>query len=564
MIPGLLFLLCAATAGAQVPSKDARLDVAKGTKFEYPMPRFASKAEWEQRRDQLRKQILATAGLLPMPARSTPRALISGKLTRDGYSIEKVAVETMPGYYLGGNLYRPLGKSGRFPGIVSPHGHWKNGRLEDSAVGSIPARCINLARQGYVVFAYDMVGYNDTKQTPHAFGSETEDLYNFSPLPLQLWNSLRAVDFIESLPDVDSRRLGATGASGGGTQTFLLAAVDPRIRVDVPVNMISGIMQGGSPCENAPGLRHDVFNVEFGAMMAPRPMLMVAATGDWTKNTPQNEFPTIRSVYSLYDAAPQVESVQFNSPHNYHQGSREAMYAFFAKHFLGKSDSVAEQPYAKESDADMLVWAGRTMPEGALDYAGVFGKWKSITAVNVPDREILRVALSVEIPAQVTADIKASDVALTRNGHGDRVTGIYQQGSGAPMIVVHPDGADKAMSEAKVQGRPVLYLNAWRGGRDTSAKYFTTFHRTDAQNRVQDILTAAAWLRTKHNGNVELRGLNAAAVWTTFAAAVDAKLRLTATATNFQGTDEDFVRGFFVPGIQRVGGWKAARALAQR
>ena len=94
-----------------------------------------------------------------------------------------------------------------------------------------------------------------------------------------------------------------TGESGGGTQTFLLTAVDDRVKYSFPVNMISAIMQGGSQYENAPGLRLDTFNVEFGAMMAPRPMLMVAATGDWTRNTRREEYPAVRAVYELYDRA---------------------------------------------------------------------------------------------------------------------------------------------------------------------------------------------------------------------------------------------------------------------
>ena len=92
-----------------------------------------------------------------------------------------------------------------------------------------------------------MVGYTDTTQTPHVFGGPREELWSFGPLGLQLWNSIRVIDFLQSLPDVDPDRIAATGASGGGTQTFLLTAVDDRVKVSAPVNMISAIMQGGSP-----------------------------------------------------------------------------------------------------------------------------------------------------------------------------------------------------------------------------------------------------------------------------------------------------------------------------
>ncbi len=453
----LTLLLLAMTAWAEAPSKDARWDAVEATRYSFPMPNARTKPEWEQRRAQLKKQVQAAAGLLPMPRRGRVKATVFGKLERDGYSIEKVFVETLPGYYLGGNLYRPRGKRGKFPGVLSPHGHWKNGRLEHTDLASVPGRSINLARQGYVVFAYDMVGYNDTKQTPHAFGADREHLWNFHPFALQTWNSLRAADFLASLPDVDKTRLAATGASGGGTQTFVLAALDERIGVDVPVNMISASMQGGSPCENAPGLRHGATNVEIGALMAPRPMLLVAATGDWTKNVPLIEFPVIQQIYSLYDAASQVEVVQFDSPHNYHQRSREAMYTFFAKHVLKQDKGpVAEQSFEVEKEGDMMVWRGRELPAKAAQYEQVFAAWKQATAVTRPDREALRYALSVEAPEQVETQSSGERLKLSRTGKGDLVQGIYQEGSGAPVLVVHGEGAVAGRSAEAVAGRPAV------------------------------------------------------------------------------------------------------------
>ena len=286
---------------AQIPQEDSRNTDIRGTDTHFTPRTYKTLAEWQERREHLRKQILSAAGLLPMLPKSDLHPQIFGRIENRTYSIEKVLLETMPGYYLGGNLYRPLkpAPEGGFPAIASPHGHWVYGRLEHTELASIPARCINLAQQGYVVFAYDMVGYTDTIQTPHDFATKRDQLWDFGPLSLQLWNSIRVVDFLQSLPEVNPRKIGATGASGGGTQTFLLAAVDDRVQFDAPVNMISTIMQGGSPCENAPNLRLDTFNVELGAIMAPRPMLMVAATGDWTRNTPREEYPAMRAIYEL-------------------------------------------------------------------------------------------------------------------------------------------------------------------------------------------------------------------------------------------------------------------------
>ena len=205
---------------------------------------------------------------------------------------------------MSGNLYRPLGKgNGLFPAILNPHGHWANGRLADTKDGSIAARCINFARQGMIAFSYDMVGYNDTIQVNHKFaGNPTNLLWNISLMGLQTWNSIRALDFLESLPDADKTRLACTGESGGGTQTFMLGAIEDRLAVQAPIVMVSHTMQGGCLCENAPGLRVDYSNMEIAAVPAPRPQILVAATGDWTKDTPTVEGPAIESIYRLRPA----------------------------------------------------------------------------------------------------------------------------------------------------------------------------------------------------------------------------------------------------------------------
>jgi dienelactone hydrolase len=563
----LIFFAVALNLGAQVPKEDVRPKAAEGTKYAYGMPQYSSLDQWNARKDRLRKQILAAAGLLPLPERGAVRGEVFRRIERRGYSVESVYLETLPGYYLCGNLYRPLGRTGPFPGIVSPHGHWRNGRLENTDLASVPGRAINLARQGYVVFTYDMIGYADTKQTDHRFGGDREHLYNFHPLGLQLWNSIRALDFVASLPDVDPQRLGATGASGGGTQTFLLFAVDDRVKAAVPVNMISGTMQGGSICENAPGLRHDTFNVDFGAMMAPRPMLLISATGDWTKAVPAVEFPAIRQVYDLYDARAKLESVQFDSPHNYHKQSREAMYTFFARTLLGASgEEVKEEPFTVEPAEDLLVWYKRTLPANARNVEGIFDEWRELTRVRRPEREPLRYALSVETPQKVFREGGGGRVVL-HGGKGDRVLGRWEEGKGDPLVVVHAEGAEAARSAAPAGGRPALYVDVWQTGsarapRDTSANHFYTFHRTDAQNRVQDILTALAWVAPRTGGTVELRCPGEAGIWCLFAAAVfEGKLKLRGEVTGFGGADEEFLKRFFVPGIQRVGGIKTALAL---
>jgi dienelactone hydrolase len=561
------FLLAAACA-AQIPAADSRNTVIRHTDFVYPMPVFASLADWEAKAARLRQQILWSAGLLPMPEKSPLNPRIFGRLDRQGYTIEKVLLETFPGYYLAGNLYRPAGNSGRrHPGIVTPHGHWTYGRLEHSQHASIPARCVNLARQGYVVFSYDMVGYVDTVQTPHAFGWEKEHLlWNFGPLGLQLWNSIRAVDFLQTLPDVDPERIGATGASGGATQTFLLAAVDPRVKVTVPVNMISGIMQGGSPCENAPGLRFDTFNVELAALTAPRPMLAVAATGDWTRNNPTVEAPALAGLWNLYGKPDAFASVQFDAPHNYNKDSREAMYAFFAKHLLQQQIDTKERSFTLEPLPNMLVLHNRSLPPNALTFDQFFAQWRArsdaqaASATPAELRERLLLALGAEFPARVLAESGKGEILLTREGRGDRVKLIGS--SRKSILEVHPDG-DAGPAPAPDALRLVAFQTGSAKAPREQKRYFWGFNRSDDAARVQDILTALAWLKTSGSTAIELRCFAEAARWCAIAKAV-APFPVKHTALNFDFTsasDADLADRFFVPGLLRAGGWRGVMRL---
>jgi len=549
-------------AAGQAPAADSRNVNVPNTDTHFAPPVFQSLEEWKARAAHLRAQILFAAGLLPMPVKHPLNPQIFARIERRGYSVEKVLLETMPGYYLAGNLYRPLGRTGKLPAIVSPHGHWAYGRLENSVNTSGPGRCINLARQGYVVFSHDMVGYNDTIQTPHAFGGPREQLWSFGPLGLQLWNSIRVVDFLESLPEVDRTRIGATGESGGATQTFLLTAVDDRIRFSAPVNMISAIMQGGSPCENAPLLRVGTNNMEIAALMAPRPMLMVSATGDWTRNTPREEFPAMRAIYRLFDREPLVETIQIDAPHNYNQASREAVYRFFAKHALGadpESKDFAERGFTPEHPQELLVLHNRTLPPGALTYPQLLEQWIAAARAQITaDRDLLRLSLASNWPSKVLAEHNGDRLVLSREGVGDRVSGIWRDGRKPAMLLV-----DAETTEA---GRAALRLTVFQTGsaiapRDRSHQHFLTFNKTDDAERVQDILTALAWL---NEPGVTLKCSGKAAIWCTFAAAVaPVRVNLDAPAPDFHGTDQEFVDSFFVPGIQRAGGWEAAMRLAR-
>jgi dienelactone hydrolase len=598
-------------ASAQIPQQDSRNTDTPDTNTHFRMPVFRSREAWLAKAAFLRKQILSSAGLLPMPQKTPVHAEIFGRLERRDYSVEKVLLETYPGFYLGGNLYRPLGKAGPFPAVVSPHGHWAYGRLENSALVSVPARCINLARQGFVVFSYDMVGYNDTNQFPHGdngpgLGGRREDLWSVNTMGLQLWNSIRAVDFVSGLPDVDRTRIGATGASGGGTQTFLLMAVDDRIQTAAPVNMVSAIMQGDG-CEEAANLRVGAFNVMFAAMMAPRPLLLVSATGDWTRNTPKEEFPAVQSIYRLMDAEKNVESVQVDERHNYNQKSREAVYTFLGTRMLGTTGEIAEQRFRVEMPQDVLALYGRSRPANAVSmdrYVAdrIAEARAGIDALAPKDRASLarareefedRLRYSTlgsmpsaeEVLAEKNASIQGGDqLVLGRSGKGDRIPAVWLESSSskraiAPTIVVHPDGVAWILTSARSadglvkgildRGGAVLAIDAFqtasvKAPRDRGKQAFTVFNQTDDANRVQDILTAIAYVR-KRTGSATLNlvGLEAAGLWCYFARAlagpgIDLAVDLAQFRTN---ADEEYLARLDIPGIRKAGDFRAAGTL---
>lgn len=551
-------------ASAQIPAEDSRNVTVIGLETHFAPPVFKTRAEWEVRAAQLRRQIQFAAGLLPMPVKQPLQVEVFGRLEKKGYTVEKVLLESMPGFYLGGNLYRPLGRTGPFPGIVSPHGHWAYGRLENTALASVPGRCINLARQGYVVFSYDMIGYDDTMQMPHVATGKREQLWGFGLMGMQLWDSIRAVDFLQSLPDVDREKIGATGASGGATQILMLQAVDDRIKFSAPVNMISSIYQGGSPCENAPLLRIGTNSMEIAGLMAPRPMLMVSTTQDWTRNTPRVEYPALQGFYRLYDKEVNVQTHEVDAPHNFNRESREAVYQFFAKTVLGAdsaSPDFVEKGFTPEKLTDLLALTGRSLPFNARKYAAIVEQWvlnAQKQNAGAPDRERVRLALAADWPEKVLAVTAGDHVVLSRAGVGDQVAGIWHEGAKPAALVVDGD-ANPGQASLKIT---VFQTGSAVAPRDRSNSLFLSFNKTDDAERVQDILTALRWL---NQDSTKLVCRSTAAIWCTLAASVSPKKVVldAPVPASFHGADQDWIEQCFIPSIQRAGGWAAVVALAK-
>lgn len=374
---------------------DVRLLDPKDLDGYFPFTPPKTREEWAPRAAAVKRQIMASQGIWPLPTRTPLNAVVHGLIERDDYTVEKVYFEAFPGFFVTGSLFKPKGKPGPHPAFLYAHGHFSNGRFHDAGVAAtrreivigaerfedagrnpLQSCSVQLARMGCVVFQYDMIGYADSqqlsfdlghrfaKQRPEMNSAENWGLYSpqaeanlQSIMGLQTWSSIRALDFVLDLPNIDKTRVGVTGASGGGTQTFLLAAVDDRVTLAFPAVMVSTSMQGGCTCENASLLRVGTGNIEFSALFAPKPQGMTGAD-DWTKEMSTKGFPEIRQHYALMGAPNNVMLAPlYHFKHNYNYVSRSAMYGWVNKHFkLGIPEPVVEEDYKRLDAAELTVW----------------------------------------------------------------------------------------------------------------------------------------------------------------------------------------------------------------
>lgn len=307
------------------------LDATRTHDTPYPPQeaRISSRARWDVFARRLKAHLRLALGLTPELPAAPLRVQRVESYRGDGFRIERFALETLPDFYLTGSLFVPETPAGKCaPAMLQPHGHFERGRLNEADV----LRAVALAQAGAYVLSYDMVGYNDQFQIPHWGGESLEwRRWGFSRAGVQTWNSLCAFEWLRRQPEIDPRRIGCSGISGGGTQSFLLSALEPRLSCAVPVKMVSSIMQGGCVCENAPLLRLFAGNPEIAALTAPRPMLLISDSGDWTRDNPEVVAPYLQRVYQRFHAEAQFQHAHFQEGHQWGAAPRRAYYEWIAR-----------------------------------------------------------------------------------------------------------------------------------------------------------------------------------------------------------------------------------------
>ena len=602
----------------QLPN-DTRLEPLKDLNGYFPFKLPETREAWQRRASDLRRRILVATGLWPMPSKTALNPVIHGRFERDGFTVEKVYFESYPKHFVTGLLFRPIGAEGRRPAVLCPHGH--GGRMQDygekkihalieqeaerfEASGRYPklARCAQLARMGCVVFIYDMIGYVDSVQLSRALAHgfkkqrpdfDTKESWGFfstqaelrlqSIMGLQTYNSIRALDFLSSLPDVDPKRLGVTGGSGGGTQTILLCAIDPRPVVAFPQGMVSTSMQGGCTCENCSLLRVGTGNVELTALFAPKPQGMTAAN-DWTKEMMTKGYPQLKQLYEMLGAKDNVFcEPQLHFPHNYNSVTRALMYRLFNKHLeLGLEEPIVERDYRPLTQEEWTVWDDdHPRPQAGDEYERSLTKWldeesnRQIGALTPTDgnslagyRECVGGALQTMIGRTLLEReaIRPENVKKQERGDYVEFTGLVrveEHGEELPAMALLPatawnrrlvvwvDGKGKsglfedsgapcpAVGELLAGGVAVLSADLLYQGEFLAdgqamaqtrvvknprefAGYTFGFNHTLFARRVHDILTLVSALHDPEQrpGGVDLVGVNGAGPWVAAAAAL--------------------------------------------
>jgi len=334
--------------------------------------RFSNRASWDAYAKQLRLRIQEGAGLEPWPRRTPLNVIIRSPRPHNGYIVENIALESIPGYFVTGNIYRPLNAKPSFPVVLATHGHELDQMTRFSR--DTQYRCATLARMGAVVLAVDMFGYGDSIREV-GVGAHA---HPFS-MTIQAWDNMRALDYLLSLPGADPDRVAVTGESVGATQSIILTALDRRVKLAVPVVMVSSFFFGRCPCEYGLPIHrsadHFADNVMIAALAAPRPMLVVSDGSDWTRNTPEVEYPFLRNIYGYYQAETNVANVHLpNEGHDYGPSKRQAMYRFIGERFHlnltaveGADGKVDELPVTIEEAESLHVFDSKfPVPPAAL------------------------------------------------------------------------------------------------------------------------------------------------------------------------------------------------------
>lgn len=306
---------------------------------------YSNKTEWEARRDTLRKEVRERLGidkLLPLCSKEKPEYSKIRKF--DGYTVQNFRLKTANGHTVCGSIYAPTSK-GKHPLIICPNGHFSNGRY-----GKVQQlRLGTLARMGAICVDYDLWGWGESADEVGSKAHQTSEAH-----VMQALNGIRILDWMIQRKDIDTKRIGVNGGSGGGTQTVLLTVLDDRYTAANPVVSVSSWFDGGCPCESGMPIQlagGGTCNAELAAMFAPKPMMLVSDGGDWTSTTPELEYPYLQRIYGFYGATDKVSNIHLpKERHDFGDNKRNAVYKFFIDTFNLDASKLDESKVTIENE----------------------------------------------------------------------------------------------------------------------------------------------------------------------------------------------------------------------
>ena len=342
----------------------ARANAEGGRKFlNYLETLYSNQSEWEKRKAELKNCLPRALRLSPVPAKPDSKIILTAKRKYDGYTVENFALETLPGIYVCGSIYKPAKIKGKCPVILNPNGHFGQGRYREDE----QKRCATQARMGAIAVSWDLFAWGESLLQ---FDGKLHRLSAANTI--QTLNATRILDYLLTLKEADKDRVCVTGGSGGGSLTMMMAAIDDRVTLSIPVVMLSSHFVGGCPCESGMpahlcGQRTN--NAEIAAMFAPKPQLVVSDGGDWSSTVPELELPFLKRTYGFYQAENNLENAHFPTEgHDYGLSKREAMYKFIVKHFGLNEKMIDESKVTLEREPQMYAFGekGEKLPANAI------------------------------------------------------------------------------------------------------------------------------------------------------------------------------------------------------
>ena len=335
-----------------------------GTKLlAYLSTLYKDTTDWNPRKATLKKEVRKLLQIDPALAKRVQAKPILSKIRKfDGYTVQNFALETLPGLYVNGSIYSPASK-GKHAVILCPNGHWAGGRYNSDE----QTRFATLARMGAVCVSYDLFGWGESALQVTGTAHRTSAAHI-----IQIMNGITILDYMLTRKDIDPKRVGANGGSGGGSQVVLLSVLDDRFTAACPTVNLASHFDGGCPCESGMPIQlaaGGTCNPELMATFAPKPVCVISDGGDWTASVPTLEYPYLQRMYGFYNAANKVSNVHLpNEKHDFGVNKRAAVYQFFASVFNLDSKKIDEKKVTIEPENAMYSFGekGEKMPVNAI------------------------------------------------------------------------------------------------------------------------------------------------------------------------------------------------------